>query len=143
MLVKQKNSEVFSFTTYILSTPFKKGNQVSNCSRCVSPWTIKTGIRNNTVMRTHATMTTKLLIHLFRNDAEKKGQYTSSGSGAGSLTHCVGFTPCCMCIAAAAAKRVLKDTKAAPTSCYIGYALIEDKLIPKKIIEGNQTFVKP
>lgn len=75
-----------------------------------------TGIRNRTVRMMVATITTRLQIHLLIKDAEKKGQYTSLGSGARSVTHSVGFVPCLICKVNAAASRVLKDTKAAGTS---------------------------
>lgn len=108
-----------NYVTYNLSTPFRKGNQVSNWSRWVRPWTNTTGMRNITVRPTHAMTTVSLQIHLLRNDVEKKGQWTSCGSGALSVTHSVGFTPCWICNAIAAPSRVLNETNAAGTSCWI------------------------
>lgn len=74
--------------------PLKKGSQVPNCSKLVRPWAMRTGIRNRKVTKIHAKITATLHIHLLMNDAEKKGQYTSWGSGAGSVSQSVGLTPC-------------------------------------------------
>lgn len=60
--------------TYSFSMPFRKGNQVSNWSRLVSPCTSTTGIRNRIVRAIHATNTTSTQIHLFMNESEKNGQ---------------------------------------------------------------------
>lgn len=102
-----------NWVTYILSTFLRKGNHFFNWSRCVRPWTRKTGIRNRRVSTMHATMTTSFKIHLLKNEAEKKGQWISSGSGAFSGVHSVGLTPCWMCKAVAAPYRDLKQTNAA------------------------------
>lgn len=50
------------------------------------------------------------------NDSEKKGQYTSRGSGANSVIQWVGLTDCFKWTAVAAPKRDLKNTKAALAS---------------------------
>lgn len=68
------------------------------------------------VIRRQVKTTAMLHIHLLKNDAEKKGQCISWGSGAGSVTQSVGLTPCWRCETIAALKRVLKDTNAAGTS---------------------------
>lgn len=94
----------------------RKGNQVSNWSRLARPCTNTTGMRNRIVRAAHATTTTSLETHLFIKEEEKKGQWTSWGSGALSVIHSVGFVPCWMCKAIAALSRDLNDTKAAGTS---------------------------
>lgn len=104
------------FKTYTLNMPFRKGNQASNWSKWVRPCTKTTGPKNRTVKIIHATIATYLEIHIFVNDTEKKGQYTSWGSGAASVFHSVGFIPCLMCKAIAAPNRDLKETNAAGTS---------------------------
>lgn len=119
-LHRNSNGQGQERTTYRFSTPFRKGNHVSNWSRWVRPCTITTGIRNKIVRAIHATTTANLQIHLFMNDEEKKGQWTSWGPGACSVTHSVGLTPCWMCRAIAAPYRELKDTKAAATSYMFG-----------------------
>lgn len=96
--------------------PFRKGNHFCNWSRLARPCTITTGIRKRTIRANDATSTTSLKIHLLMNDAEKKAQWTSWGSGARSVTHSVGLTPCWMCKATAAPNRDLNETKAAGTS---------------------------
>lgn len=68
------------------------------------------------VIEIHAKITATLDIHLLMKDAEKKGQYTSWGSGAGSVCQSVGLTPCWSFETIAALKRDLKDTNAAGTS---------------------------
>lgn len=103
-------------STYKCNMPFKKGNKVSNWSKCVRPWTMRTGTRNRAVIKRHAKTTAVPQNHLLTNDAEKKGQYTSWGSGACSVSHSVGLTPCWRCEATAALRRDLNDTKAAGTS---------------------------
>lgn len=103
----------------------KKGNKTSNWLRLVSPCTISTGIRNKIVKRIHTNTTTSLEIHLRMNDSEKKGQYTSRGSGASSVIHWVGLTDCCKWKAVAASKRDLKNTKAARASLNIDWTRIE------------------
>lgn len=64
----------------------------------------------------HPTIAIYLEIHILMNEAEKKGQYTSWGSGADSVFHSVGFAPCLMCKAIAAPNRDLKETNAAGIS---------------------------
>lgn len=60
--------------THMVRMLVRKGNQTSNWFRLVRPWTTTTGMRNKTVRRMHASITTSLDIHLRRNDDEKKGQ---------------------------------------------------------------------
>ena len=102
--------------TYIFSMLLRKGNHVSNWWRLARPWTNTTGITYRIIRATKATNTTTLEIHLLTNDAVKNGQWTSWGSGAGSVSHCVGSMPCWMFVAIAAPCLVLKETKAAGTS---------------------------
>lgn len=113
------------FCTYKVSMLVRKGNQVSKVERLARPCTITTGMRYRIVRAAYATSTTSLQIHLFMKDEEKKGQWTSWGSGALSVTHSVGFVPCWMCKATAAASRDLNDTKAAETSCYCFFGTME------------------
>lgn len=80
----------------------RNGNQICNWLRLVSPCTMRTGIKNSAVRRKHATATPSLDIHLCINVEEKKGQYTSWGSGACSVTQWMGLFDCCICIAIAA-----------------------------------------
>lgn len=99
--------------TYRVKILLRKGNQFSNWFRLVRPCTTKTGIRNKIERVIHATRTVSLDIHLWMNDEEKKGQLTSSGSGASSVIHSMGLVDCCKWIAIAAPHRDLKDTNAA------------------------------
>lgn len=63
-----------------------------------------------------ATKTMNLEIHLCVKDVEKKGQYTSCGSGADSVTHSIGLSDCGMLRQLAAPNLDLKQTKAAGIS---------------------------
>lgn len=63
-----------------------------------------------------ATKTMNLEIHICVKDVEKKGQYTSRGSGASSVTHSVGLSDCGILMQLAAPNRDLKQTKAAGIS---------------------------
>jgi hypothetical protein len=63
-----------------------------------------------------ATKTMNLEIHLCVKDVENEGQYTSRGSGAGSVTHSIGLSDCGMPMQLAAPNLVLKQTKAAGIS---------------------------
>lgn len=105
--------------TYMDSILVKKGNKISNWLRLVSPCTNTTGKRNEIVKSVHRNTTTNLEIHLRMNDSEKKGQYTSRGSGASSVIQWVGLTDCFKWKAVAAPKRDLKNTKAARDSLNI------------------------
>lgn len=117
-----------SIISYIRSMLFRNGNQASSCSKWVRPCTMKTGIRNKTVRMMVATITPRLQIHLLKNDEEKKGQYTSWGSGARSVTHSVGFVACLICTFNSVASRVLKDTKAAGTSYQTWHTILTVEL---------------
>ena len=111
-----RDYETINVKTYTLSMPFRKGNQVSNWSKWVRLCTKTTGPKNRTTRTIHAAIATYFKIHLCVNDAEKKGQYTSWGSGAASVFHSVGFIPCLTCKTIAAPNRDLKETNAAGTS---------------------------
>lgn len=82
--------------TYIVSIDFKKGKTLCNTFRLASPCTKTTGMRKRIVRIKVATITTNFEIHVLINVSEKKGQYTSSASGASSVTQCVGLIDCWM-----------------------------------------------
>lgn len=117
--------------------PFRKGNKISNVYRFVRPCTMITGMKNKIVRAVHARTTTTFPIHLVKKDVEKKAQYMSRSSGAGSVSHSVGFCPCCMFKVIAAPIRDLNDTNAARSSYQIENYQPTKKVILTLSIKSN------